>query len=523
MKSLIYLYVKTTGNGIKKALRKPITYLWIVLIAAYVIMIVASLGSLIDNLHLGNPKGFTFITSMSIFFFLPTNIITYAKRKGLVFKQSEVHFVFPSPINPKWLLIYAKIKQILFALLLNSVMAVIGIVYFNLSFLQMLLYFVFAFAIETILECSLVVLLYGNEKLTKKQLILLCRSLYLIIAVLLCFAGYLFYTYQASLEVVNIFLAHPVVQCVPIIGWNIAFIRLIILGPTTINIVGTLLYCLSTIVLFVLAYRMKCNGGYFEDAMQFADDYAVRLEKSKKGNIGLPFKQKLGKATIVYKGNYAKAIFYRQLLEYKKNRFFIFGFASLVSLIAGVAIAVFGYYNYSEIKEYAMFVVPAVSAYLTFIFSGYSTKWAKEINHPYTFLLPDTPSRKLWYATLVEHIRALVDGILLTIPAAVMLRLTLLQIILSILIYVCLQAIKLYLNVLSDAVIYKYLGAIGKQFFKVIMQGIIIAICIVGTALGTLFIGIEVGFGLMIVISVAITLLLELLASKSFQTMESID
>lgn len=523
MRGLAYLFIKTTQNKIKKSLKKPVTYLWVIFSVAYIVMIVASLGTMIDSFHIGNPEGFTLIASLGIFFFLPTNIITYAKRKGLIFKQSEVHLVFPSPVNPKWVLMYAKIKQILLAMLLNLVVATIGIIYFKLPVIQMILYFILAFVVESILESSLTILLYGNEKLTKKQLTLLCRSLYLIIAVLLGFGAYLFFAYRASWEIINIFLSHPVIQCVPIIGWNIAFLRLIMLGPTMLNVICTALYCFTTLILYILAYKMQCKGEYYEEAMQFADDYAVKLEKNKKGQVGLPFKQKLGKATIVYKGKYAKAIFYRQLLEYKKSRFFIFGMASLVSLIAGIAIAVFGYYNYDEIKQLAAFIIPGVSAYITFIFSGYATKWSKEMSHPYTFLLPDSPARKLWYATLVEHIRAAVDGALITIPAAITLRLNGIQIVLSILVYICLQANKLYLNVVTDAIMYKYLGNVGKQLFRVFMQGIIIGVCAVGAILGGLFLGIEVGYIFMIIISVAVTALLALIASKSFENMESIE
>lgn len=523
MNGLAYLLVKTTQNKIKKSLKKPGTYIWIIFSIAYVVMVVASLGPLINSLQLGNPQGFTLVASLGIFFFLPANIITYAKRKGLVFKQSEVHFVFTTPINPKLILMYAKIKQILLALLLNLIMAAIGVIYFHLPVIQMILYFILAFVVEAILESSLTILLFGNETLSKRQLTLLCRSLYLIIAVLLGFGAYLFITYKASWEVIQLFLSHPVVQCVPIIGWNIAFIRLIFLGPTVLNVIGTILYCFTTYVLFVLAYKMKCGGEYYEDAMQFADSYAVRLEKNKNGQIGLPFKQKLNKATIVYKGKYAKAIFYRQLLEYKKNRFFIFGLVSLVNLIVGVAIAVFGYYNYEEMKELSAFVIPGVSAYITFIFSGYTTKWSKEISHPYTFLIPDSAARKLWYATLIEHIRAGVDGALLTLPGAIFLRLNLFQIILSILIYMCLQANKLYLNVVTDVLMQRFLGTVGKQMFRVFMQGIIIAICAMSAIIGGVFLGLEVGYIFMIIISVAITALLAIIASKSFENMESME
>jgi hypothetical protein len=191
--------------------------------------------------------------------------------------------------------------------------------------------------------------------------------------------------------------------------------------------------------------------------------------------------------------------------------------------VVGIGIAIFGYYTYDDIGKMSVFVVPGVSAYITFIFSGYATKWSKELNNPYTFLIPDSPARKLWYATLIEHIRAVVDGALITIPAAITLRLNIIQIILSILIYVCLQANKLYLNVVTDAIINKFLGTIGKQLFRVFAQGTIIAICAVGAIVGGAILGTEIGYILMIIISVALTALLALIASQTFVNMESIE
>lgn len=523
MKGLIYLLKTTTKNRVLKSLKKPVTYIWVAFAIGYFVMVMGSFGPLIEHLKIGNPKGYVMIVSFGIFSLLPTNIVTYAKRKGLIFRPSDVHFMFSSPVNPKFVLINAQIKQIFLALLLNLAVSIIGVMYFHVSVTSVILYFLLAFVVENILETSIMILLYGNETLSEAQIKGFCRCLYAIIAVLLVFGVFLFIHYKASWNIIGIFLEHPLVQSVPIIGWNIAFLRLIILGPTTVNVVCTILYCISAAVLFILAYKMKCKGDYYEDAMTFADEYAVKLDRGKKGQLALPFKQKLGKATVEYKGKYAKAIFYRQLLEYKKNRFFIFGLVSAINFAVGIGIAIFGYFTYDDIGKMNAFVVPGVSAYITFIFSGYATKWSKELSNPYTFLIPDSPARKLWYATLIEHFRAIVDGALITIPAAITLRLNIIQIILTILIYVCLQANKLYLNVVTDAIISKFLGTIGKQLFRVFAQGTVIGICAVSAVLAGAILGIEIGYIIMIIISVALTALLALIASQTFVNMESIE
>lgn len=521
MKALIYLTKTSIINLIKKSIKKPATYVWVIFIVLYFyFFIIKSLPMLIEAMNIGSNEGFALVLSFSIFALMPANIITYAKRKGLIFRNSDVHFIFTSPINPKLVLLNGAIKNIFASFILNLLVVIAGIMYFDISAVTMLIYFLLAFVAEIILESSIIVLLYGNEKLSKRQTNIFCMVLIVIVAITAAFGVYLFFAKKADISVLKIFIEHPFVQCVPIIGWNIAFIRLIFIGATTLNVVCTILFCISTAVLFVLAYRMKCTGEFYEDAMTFADDYEKRLESGKKGEIRV--KHKYGKASVEYKGVYAKAIFYRQLLEYRKNRFFIFGLNSLFCLLAGIGIAVFGYFNYSELGIMKVFIVPGISAYITFIFSGYATKWSKEAANPYTFLIPDSSAKKLFYSTLIEHIRAFTDGLLITLPAAVTLRLNVIQIILSVIIYMCLQANKLYVSIFSDAIVAKYIGRVGMQFFKMIAQATIIAIAAFSAVISGIFIGIELGFVIMIVVSTALTLIMAVLSTFVFERMESL-
>ena len=73
-----------------------------------------------------------------------------------------------------------------------------------------------------------------------------------------------------------------------------------------------------------------------------------------------------------------------------------------------------GYFNdaVGQFGPGKIFIIPGVVAYVTFIFTGYATKWSKELENPYTYLIPDTPLKKVWYSTKIEHYRAIVDGIL---------------------------------------------------------------------------------------------------------------
>ncbi len=526
MGGLRYLYLTSMKNRIKRALHKPVTYVYLLIGIFYIGFLASALGPMLTQWGMDTPKGLVFILSFVCCFFTPAGLASYAKRKGMLFRPSDVHFVFSSPVNPKTVLVYTQLKQYLMGFVLNSALAIIGIVFFEIAPWKMALYFVLAFVVQNILESSLVVLLYGNERFSDNTMKWVARGLYLLIAALLLFAAYLFFFVEPSFAVLGLFLDHPFVQCIPIIGWNIAFIRLLILGPTTVNVICTILYLVSACLLFVLAKRMKCTGAYYEDAMKFADDYQELLNKKMQGESGrLGKKQSFKQASVEYKGGGAKAIFYRQLLEYKKNRTFIFSWMTLVNL------AVSGFLIYAVVtgKKEGLdmtaqyFLLPGAAAYIAFLFSAYKTKWAKELENPYTYLIPDTPFRKLWYATLMEHIRAVIDGLALILPFAIAVKMSPVLILLNLLLYVCLLGNKLYFNVLSEALLGDVLGATGKSFLRMFGQMIVISLAIIiAVIIWALTESYELAFCGILVYMIIITVLLAIGGSFSFSKMEAL-
>lgn len=521
MDSLLYLYKTSFKNRVKKALHKPVTYVYIIGIIAYLIMMGISFGTMFKDVYVDSPVGLASILTAFVFFTVPSNVIAYTKRKGLLYTKSDVHFVFPSPQNPKFVLLYAQLKQMLMGLGFGILLVGAGIFIFHTAVWKMLLYFIFAIIIENMIEAAIMVILYGNEVLSNRTMRIINLLMYCLLASFVVIAFLM--VRQDGITVANImkFLQVPFIQFVPIVGWNIAVIHLIIVGPTTVNVVCSILYLISAVVLILTAIRMKCTGEYYEDAMKFADDYEEARRRGKKGEVAyVGKKQKFGKASITYKGYYAKAIFYRQLLEYKKNRFFIFGMMTLVCLGIGIGIAVAsGYQDFGKIKE---FVIPGVMAYIIFIFSSIATKWEKELESPYTYMIPDSAFHKLWYATLMEHIRSLVNAIMITVPAAIALKISPIQAVLSILLFVCLQACKLYLTIMAAGLLGNLLGSAGKQILRMLILGTIIGIGVMGAVGAYFFIGIEAAFLAMIVIVCAETFACMFIAAISFEKMESL-
>lgn len=524
--AIFYLYRKSFKNRVKKALRKPVTYIYIVLIILYFFSIFFSFNTSFDELFgywsIERNSALTAILTICAFIFIPSNMISYSRRKGLVFRQSDIHFLFSAPVSPKRILVYAHIRTILIMLVLNMVMTVGGILWFDMPVWKMLVYFLFSVVIENILEGALMILCYGNERLNKQQMFLLQILMYAIIGIFVLIGILVYVREGASLASVVGYLHNPAIQMIPILGWYIAVLHLLFMEVTVVSIAGTVLFLVSVIVLAVMALRMKCTGEYYEDAIKFAEDYEVAQQKSKKGEVAfVGQKKKYGKANVSYKGGYAKALFYRQLLEYKKNKFFIFGPYTLLCLGVGIVLAILGYRG--ELEEYTPFIILGAMAYLTFVFASYAGKWGKELARPYTYLIPDTAFHKLWYATLMEHIRALVDGCLMTIPVAIVMRMSVIQTVLIIVVYVCMQACKLYAEVMVEAFLGNILGSVGKQFTRLFFEGLVILIGIIVAAAGTMLISLEAGLLLLVLTAGCMTGAMMIIASLNFERMESVD
>ncbi len=523
MSSLAYLLRQSFINKLKKALKRPITYIAVIGILGYLIMILWSFGMMAEDFGLKEAGGFAAVLSILIFWVMPADIISYSKRKGLLFKPAEVHFVFSSPENPKYVLLKASIRNYIVMAAFGLFFTVFGIAFINIEPWRMLLFFLFFGVLENILEGSMIIICYGNQTLPRGFFKTLSVLLYALMGVMVLAAVALLYYRGFEFSVIHEYLTLPVVQAVPFVGWAIAFIHLLLVGPTTVNIICTVCYIVTTAVLFFYAWRMECTGEYYEDAMKFAEEYESKRQRAKKGEMTIGTKKKFKSAHVEYKGTYAKAIFYRQLLEYKKNRFFIFGWNSLLFLGIGILIAFLAGTTdmMEEFGSFKVFVIPAVVAYIVLIFSGYATKWAKELENPYTYLIPDSGIKKLWYSTKIEHFRAIVDGCLITLPGAVVMQLGPAITVLTILLYVCLNANKLYLNMLSEALLGNMLGATGKTLLRSLFQGIAMLAEMVMAIICGLLISVSAGFVAMILMTLAITLGVVIGASTAFDKMES--
>ncbi|MCM1188165.1 MAG: putative ABC exporter domain-containing protein [bacterium] len=522
MGAIGYLYRRTLINRIKKALHKPVTYFYIVIILFYMLALPFSLRLWVEQYALNTPEGMAGVLTVLSFWLVPGNLIAYAKRRGLVYRNSDVHFLLPAPVSPKRVLIYAYLKMQPAQILMNLFAVCCGRIIFDVPGWKMLVYFLFSVLVENVLEGGIMTLVYGSEKMKERQRGWLIAGAYGLVGLLAVIAFGFYLKEGLSFGTVAHFLHSDAVQLVPVIGWYIAVLHLLFVGATPVNLVGSALYLCLVIVVPVAACRMKCTGAFYEDAMKYAEDYEEVLASRRQGNTEkrLGKKRKIGKASVRWKGKGAAAVFYRQLLEYKKNRFFIFDSSTLFALAAGAGIA-WLYVREGGFGSLTPFVIPAASAYLIFIFTALTGKWAKELASPYTYLIPDSAFAKLICATAIQVIQGLINGVLITLPGAVVMGMSPALALFTVLGYAILSANKLYALAVAEIVAGNIFGTVGRQLFQMLAQGFAIMIAALGAALGMINGGLTAAYLMMDVVLLLFTVMFMVIASLNFDKLES--
>mgnify|MGYP000544602724 CR=1 FL=1 len=167
-----------------------------------------------------------------------------------------------------------------------------------------------------------------------------------------------------------------------------------------------------------------------------------------------------------------------------------------------------------------------VLAYVTLCMTGYLGKWETELKNPYLFLIPDSPFKKIWYATLMEHVKALADGILICVPVGFVWGIRSVYVVQCILIYTVLQANKLYLKVIArvksscDMQRKKALLQAKQELIRGLMQMVILGLGAGIAVLVGLLIDPDLVFPILLIYSLIVTTLVGLLAAIRFDSME---
>ncbi|MBW9211824.1 MULTISPECIES: putative ABC exporter domain-containing protein [Terrabacteria group] len=529
MRILFDLKFRLFINRLKKSFSKPSNIILTILMLVIFGFWLYGMNNFVKMMRLTSSSRYMLMVSLMGFYLTVPTVLSYLKKQGVIFSKADAQFVFQGPFRPKDILIVNGLIAFLQGYLTILVIGIGGMFLYPEQWLRFLVYLICDFFLSALINVSLIILCFGNERLKEEDLKKISKATY--VALVLSLVMVLLYTQRLGFSFASFYtvIQSPWLKWIPLIGWEFGFVQFIFVEVNTANIMSAILFVLSAIVLTVIAIRMKCSDQYYEKAEQYASEVAKKVQQAKQKD-GFPLVTKgknLKKAGVQYKGQGAKAIFYRHLLEYKKKKFFIFSFRSLLYL----AIAALIFYLRQDPKfvknvlPYRWFVIPAILIYSsTFGFNGQS-KWIQELRYPYTYLIPARSFQKLWEATKMDHLKMAVDALLLSIPCLWILDLSFSYLFMIVIFGLLINGNRMYVSTMVTTIFKNRLGTIGflLGYIEWIVLGIMYAIPIWITyklsSIFSAYVLFMIFFGMIVIF----TLIMMYLSSLSFHHMEYVE
>ncbi|SHH67335.1 putative ABC exporter domain-containing protein [Clostridium grantii] len=470
MGPLFYIMRKSFKNTLLSLKKKPLALIAYILAAVIFIgMVVLSFIMPSNAIANASPEIFGMIITGIIISFTLIAVKTAVKSGGTFFRQSDVNMVFTSPISEKKVLVYGFIKQ------LYKIVFFLFIIMFQIPNLKnnfsltnkgigIILFAMFMYFM-TIGVIS--ILIYSFSSKSKKSTNLV-NKIILIIWVILAVAFIMeFLKTNDILLSAKIVLNSQFITYLPFFGWiKSLFMYAVGVGNTSILMNGALLILFYGLMVALL---IMTNTDYYEDVLQATENYeeAITMKKEGKTMYGTMKNKKLRKVKSNFTFVGAKVIFQRHMLEYRKAGFLFVDIFTLI--IVGSSIVFSSFMQIGGMDSVMYF-----SIYMLLIFS-FQGKWIYESSKPYIYLIPATSFNKVFYATLADNIKHLVDGIVLFTLAGIMQKSDLLTIILCILVFTTYGSVFTYGDVLSRRI----LGGTHSKNLSFFLKFILIIIIII--------------------------------------------
>ena len=383
MSPLVYLTVCKAKNKFLELLRKPLKLIFTI---GFVLLLVMNF-----TVSQSAPSGERPLVEFKaiIYAFYVLCFITEAKKGfqsgGTMFSMADVNLLFMSPVKSAPILFHGMLSRLgsslfmgvafvyQFALLrsyypveaADMITAVVGYgaVVFVSQLAGMLIYFY---------TC-------GDENKVKKIKSLL-YALYGVFALL--FAVRFIRNGNFSLTNAAVEAISLPMRFFPVAGWIFTAVEGIMLSDMLKLLTGGIPCAIFAAAVFaVLAFS---KHGYYEDVLLSAEKNA-----DKKATDGAQSVVKIRKASRgLKKGRGASVLFFKHMLENRRTK------SSLLSPASVFYLVLIGFYGFVFDGDFGMlFSLSCMVSFLP-VLSG---KWIKELTVPYTFLIPGSPVKKLFF------------------------------------------------------------------------------------------------------------------------------
>ncbi|MDP4088653.1 MAG: putative ABC exporter domain-containing protein [Bacillota bacterium] len=472
MKSLFYILRKSIKNGLLELKRKPAR-----LIAYTIFILLISMSMFINSSNKsGNsvldPGLYKTIAAFVILLFTAPDLYSSINNGATFFRGADINFVFTSPTSPQKILIYGFVKQ-----MYTSFIAVVFILFQGPNLYRFsnikpygIIVIVLGLFIMLFFNSILKILLYSIGSKSEKSKIML-RNIFKLLGAALVAAYFIeLYIEGSPGKAVSSLMNSSIIPYIPVYGWVREIVMASMYGINSIFFVYIVLTAAAGFLCSYIVFSM--NLDYYEDVLASTELRETAIAATRRGEkviIQPRRKARVRKVEYIKKGQFASAIFWRQMLEYKKTGFGLINTGSVFYAVIAISAGLF-----SPVKDLSLILGGMIYLQLIFTFAG---KWQKDLSNPYIYMLPDHSFKKVIYSTAVDNLKNLIDGGLVFVITGILFKSSLLLILLNIIAFVSIGALFIYGGVLTRRV----LGTSNNIVFTSLMRlGVLVIIVLPG-------------------------------------------
>lgn len=509
-KGLLYLISKKPTIFLRDLKKHPGKILGIFLLVIYIMLMPFLFKNLSQKLFINNESGFILIIStLLIYSYLPS-YLNVINGKGLNYTKEEINFLFPTPIKPQEIIIYGILKALLMSIAFNIAGFILAYFVCNISFIKSLLYVFLSFILAWFFDTNMFIFF----NLTKYKFSLRKWIKYVVIAILSAIIIVLFYYIKKdglSVWSIKKVLLSDYTLLIPIVGFGISLLKLIILGPKAIYVVFTSIYILLIIFLTLYNKNISSYDIFFEDFINYSNKIEKTKEqknkKLKKDNVNKKIKTRGARAL-------ASKIFIEKSRE--KNKVLML----ILLAVFSIFISYFVFRKYAEFTE-IIFMSALFSFYLNGFLFG-NTNLNIEMKEDYYYLIPIRPYKKIFYLSLYDIFLIFLRGVFLYIPMFFISKLDIYVLTISFMVFFLFGINSIYASSISYKIIGKNFGNFLALLIFFIIEFIILAIYIlVAYILYTNFSELIIGI-VLVILNIFINFILIFIIGKLIKYKESL-
>lgn len=515
MKPLLYILKITIKNWLLELKQKPAKI--IVYIVCFILLSISLIfnGNNSSKQTILDPLLYNAIAGVAILLFTAPGLYSSINNGATFFRGADINLVFTSPTSPQKILVYGFIKQIYASFIAVFFIILQGPNLYRFSNIKSygIIVIVFGLFIMLIFNSILKILLYSIASKCERNKIIIKRIFKVLgIALVIAYFIELYITKSPSKAIMSL-LNSSTISYIPVYGWVRAIIISSMNGINAIFFVYIALIIASGALCSYIIQSMKLD--YYEDVLATTELKETAISASRRGErvyMHTGKKPKVRKVQYTKKGKFASAIFWRQILEYKKTGFALINVMSVIYAVIAITAGLF-----IPVKD--LTIVLGGMVYLQLIFN-FSNKWQRDLSSPYIYMLPDHAFSKIIYSTSVDNLKNIVDGTIVFVIAGLLFKSSIILILLNIIAFVSIGSLFIYGGILTRRI----LGGGNNIIFTAIMRMLILVLIILpGIALLAVlysFTGIFIAYTAFIAYNLIFSSLIIFLGKGVFENIE---